>query len=123
MDRSPYKLVCVLGLGAFVAGAGCHGAFHRRGIPPEPPTSREGKPAGFSSDPQQFQVPNAPGQPTGPMGNQGGASAPGGLYGNPGSAPTIESSPPMGDAPTSNPGNASDTRGRMGEPGAPPAPL
>ena len=38
-------------LAVLVASCGCNGAFHRRGIPPEPKVTREDAPVQFNSDP------------------------------------------------------------------------
>ena len=72
MDRPRIKRASVLGMGAVLAMAGCHGVRNHREIPAAPPLSREGESAQFHSDPNPIQTPIH-----GPT-IQGGAGARGG---------------------------------------------
>src|SRR3954466_4457512 len=93
--RTQTRIVCVLGLGALMTMAGCQGAFHRRGIPPEPPI-RDGGAVGFGSDPKPSQT--GPLTPSGPGANGAAAAAPGGLYGTGNPPPSGVMTPPGDEA-------------------------
>jgi hypothetical protein len=110
------RFACVLGLGALITMGGCQGAFHRRGIPPEPPI-RDGNAVGFGSDPKPSQT--GPLTPTGPVSRGGGVAAPGSLYGTGDPAPAGVMTPPGEEAP-SPVGNPAPAQGQMGQPAAAP---
>lgn len=116
MDRRIRGLMGLAGACLTLASIGCQGAFHRRGIPPEPKVARDGGPAQFNSDPRPFQPPPqaspaAPGSPYAPSGGFG-------------AEPTPPVGEPSGSVPgITNPGNSVGQPGVMGAPGTPPSPL
>ena len=81
MERTRSRMTIALGAAVLLAGVGCQSAWHRRGVPPEPPRAGEGG-AQFSSDPHPAQsAATGPVAPTGPVNGTAGPYSRGGMYG------------------------------------------